>query len=160
MIIETDKWWCNCCTVLMRESWRFLPFWTLIIETDKWWYNCCIVLMKESWRFLPFWTLIIETDKWWYNCCTVLMRESLRFLLFGFCYFTIWMIAQFFLFFVFAIYGNIFLFKYSGYFVSEGHTLLDRGNLCHSDTDFVVCWEFFCVYCYFGFLYSTSGTLY
>ena len=34
---------------------------------------------------------------------------------------------------VFAIYGNIFLRKYSGYFVCDLHTLLGRGNLCHSD---------------------------
>ena len=124
--------------VKMRKSWRLLHFWTLIIETDKWWCNCCTVLMKESWRLLLFWTLIIETDKWWCNCCTVLMRESLRFLLFGL-YFRIWMIAQFFLLLVFSIYRNIFLLKYSGYIVWDLHTLLDRGNLCHSNVWYILC---------------------
>ena len=42
-------------------------------------------------------------------------------------------------FLVFAIYGNIFLLKYSGYFVWDLHTLLDRGNLCHSDVWYILC---------------------
>ena len=40
---------------------------------------------------------------------------------------------------VFAIYGNIFLRKYSGYFVCDLHTLLGRGNLCHSDAWYILC---------------------
>ena len=39
----------------------------------------------------------------------------------------------------YAIYGNIFLLKYSGYFVWDLHTLLDRGNLCHSDVWYILC---------------------
>ena len=42
-------------------------------------------------------------------------------------------------FLVFAMYGNIFLFKYSGYFVWDLHTLLDRGNLYHSDVLYRLC---------------------
>ena len=110
MIIETDKWWCNCCTVLIRESWRLVPHWTLIIETDKWWYNWCTV-NKGIIKISPFWTLLFQN----LNDCLV------------------------FPFLVFAIYGNIFLLKYSGYFVWDLHTLLDRGNLCHSDVWYILC---------------------
>ena len=39
----------------------------------------------------------------------------------------------------FAIYGNIFLLKYSGYFAWGLHTLLDGGNLCHSDVWYILC---------------------
>ena len=39
----------------------------------------------------------------------------------------------------FAIYGNIFLLKYSGYFAWDLHTLLDGGNLCHSDVWYILC---------------------
>ena len=56
-------------------------------------------------KISPFWTLLFQN----LNDCLV------------------------FPFLVFAIYGNIFLLKYSGYFVWDLHTLLDRGNLCHSD---------------------------
>ena len=42
-------------------------------------------------------------------------------------------------FLVFAIYGNIFLLKYSGYFVWDLHTLLDKGNLCNSDVWHILC---------------------
>ena len=42
-------------------------------------------------------------------------------------------------FLVFAIYGNIFLLKYSGYFVWHLFTLLDRDNLCHSDVWYILC---------------------
>ena len=40
--------------MLMRELWRFLPSWTLLIETDKWLCNRCTVSMRESLRFLFF----------------------------------------------------------------------------------------------------------
>ena len=53
----------------------------------------------------------------------------------------------------YAIYGNIFLLKYSGYFVWDLHTLLDRGKLMSMSLRcivryilyFLVCWEFLCL---------------
>ena len=62
-------------------------------------------------KISPFWTLLFQN----LNDCLV------------------------FPFLVFAIYGNIFLLKYSGYFVWDLHTLLDRGNLCHSDVWYILC---------------------
>ena len=61
-------------------------------------------------KISPFWTLLFQN----LNDCLV------------------------FPFLVFAIYGNIFLLKYSGYFVWDLHTLLDRGNLCHSDVWYIL----------------------
>ena len=42
-------------------------------------------------------------------------------------------------FLVLVIYGNVFLLKYSGYFVWDLRILLDRGNLCCSDVWYVLC---------------------
>ena len=42
-------------------------------------------------------------------------------------------------FLVFAIHGHFFSFKYSSSFVWDSHTLLDRGNLCHSDILYRLC---------------------
>ena len=66
---------------------------------------------EEIIKISPFWTLLFQN----LNDCLV------------------------FPFIVFAIYGNILLLKYSGYFVWDIHTLLDRGNLCHSDEWYILC---------------------
>ena len=50
--------------------------------------------------------------------------------------------------FSFCLIWKHFLVKYSGYFAWDLHTLLDRGNLCHSDVWYIlcfVCWEFLCL---------------
>ena len=75
---------------------------------------CFELLHCINWGIItisPFWTLLFQN----LNDCLV------------------------FPFLVFAIYGNIFLLKYSGYFVWDLHTLLDRGNLCHSDVWYILC---------------------
>ena len=44
-----------------------------------------------------------------------------------------------FYFFSFCHIWKHFLLKYSGYFVSDLHALLDRGNLCHSGVWYILC---------------------
>ena len=62
-------------------------------------------------KISPFWTLLSQN-----------LNDCLVFPFFSFCH--IW---------------KHFLLKYSGYFVWDLHTLLDRGNLCHSDVWYILC---------------------